>query len=131
MSKKTDKKGEGIRSIKRKPQKGEYIINEHHRLRILELGEEGATQNQISKDIGHSIKTLKKNYPEEFSEILDNKKNSLKDQLYKEAMGGNTSALIFACKTIAGLKETSILENVTIIPKPTFISLDSEGNEIK
>ena len=117
MSKKTDKKGVGIKPIKRKPQLGEYRPSDEDRLKFLELRKEQyKSLGYCAKELGISIPTIKKYYKSEVEETKEFIKEALKGQLVAQAMTGNTACLIFACKTICGLKETTVVENKGEIP---------------
>jgi hypothetical protein len=66
---------------------------------ILKMSGFGLTNDQISQIIGVSEKTLRNHFSEELRQGRDEVDYMIIDTLFREAMSGNTAALIFWAKT--------------------------------
>ena len=79
---------------------------------VSQMAAVGVPQPSIAKVVGLSDRTLRKYYREELDEAAIKANANVANTLYKKAMSGDTTSLIFWLKTRAGWKETSVTEKV-------------------
>lgn len=82
-----------------------------NRKKIEAMAGYGLPQDQIAKVMRISEATLKKYYAEELSRGCAVANSMVAEALYKQARGGNITALIFWAKTRMGWKETMTLDH--------------------
>lgn len=70
----------------------------------------GVPQKEIGRVIGIDDKTLKKHYSEELERATDRANMKIASMLYKKAVGGDTTCMIFWLKTRAKWSERSQVE---------------------
>lgn len=70
----------------------------------------GMTNEQIARQFNIDTKTLAKHYRFELDHGLDHLKGVIIGALMTKVMSGDTASIIFASKTICGLKETHVQE---------------------
>lgn len=94
---------------------------------MAELASVGYTDEQIAELAGISETTLSDRFRAALKKARLTTKVGLRAKLIEEAMNGNTAALIFACKTIAGLRETlpDAAQRITIVDETTDPALCS------
>ena len=71
----------------------------------------GSRQEVIAEILGISVDTLYRHYKAEMDTAREKANASIGGALYKKAMGGDTTALIFWLKTRARWKETVDISN--------------------
>ena len=72
----------------------------------------GMPQEAIAKKLGITIPTLAKHCREELDNGANDANSAVAGALFNKAMGGDTSAQIFWCKTRLGWSEKQIQEHV-------------------
>jgi hypothetical protein len=85
----------------------------------------GLPQDQIAKVMRIGETTLKKHYAEELSRGSAVANSIVGEALFKQARGGNTTAMIFWAKTRMGWKETTTLEHTS--PDGSMSPADNKG----
>lgn len=79
--------------------------NDITRAKVEVLAKTNWTQEQIAKELGISVDTMMKYYDQEIRRGRIKIKTMIINSLLKKVEEGNTACIIFACKTILGLKE--------------------------
>ena len=79
--------------------------NDITRAKVEVLAKTNWTQEQIAKELNISVDTLTKYYNKEIRDGRVEVKSMMIYSLLKKIEEGNTACIIFACKTILGLKE--------------------------
>ena len=80
----------------------------------------GLNNDEIAAQLGIDRKTLAKYYEINLTHGRNNMKGAILGALMKKVRAGDTASIIFASKTIVGLKETQVQEFVapTMVIKP-------------
>ena len=83
-----------------------HVPDNNTRSRVESMCAIGIPQEDIAKVIGIDPKTLRKHYRSELDTAMIKADSAIGGALYKKAINGDTSALIFWAKTRMGWKET-------------------------
>lgn len=75
----------------------------------------GATNEQVADYLGISDETLRKYYKSDLDHGRRHCQQIIVGALFKKVMAGDTASIIFACKTICGLKESAPVD--VVIPQ--------------
>lgn len=86
-------------------------ISQATRYRVKALASYGVPHELISRMVGVALRTLERRCAAELSCGKEELKEELCGTLVERARNGNDSCLIFACKTLAGLRETQRTEH--------------------
>ena len=89
----------------------------------------GSRQEVIAEILGISVDTLYRHYKAEMDTAREKANASIGGALYKKAMGGDTTALIFWLKTRARWKETVDISNDDGSLKPGAVDLSTLSDE--
>lgn len=99
------------------------FVTDETKMQVMCYVQMGVTQDRIAQHMGISANTLRKYYAFELEYARENIQNVVMGQLMKKVLDGNTSCVIFASKTICGLKETQAHEFI----KPAMVIKPPEG----
>lgn len=80
--------------------------NQEHARIVQSLAQYGIPQRQIAAHIGMDVATLTRLYKKELDDGAVITNNKIAKRLFEKAMDGDTTALIFWCKTRMGWRET-------------------------
>lgn len=89
----------------------------------------GSRQEVIAEILGISVDTLYRHYKAEMDTAREKANASIGGALYKKAMGGDTTAMIFWLKTRARWKETVDISNDDGSLKPGAVDLSTLSDE--
>ena len=101
--------------IKKKRGRPRFVPTDAQRERVVALKAIGATNETVAKILGIDRETLTANFREEIETGVADILGQVVGTLFKQALAGDTTALIFICKTRLGWSERSRLE---ILPPP-------------
>jgi hypothetical protein len=86
----------------------------------------GIRQEEIARKLEiRSAKTLRTHFREELDRGATDANYNVASALYKQAMSGNTAAMIFWLKTRGGWHERSAPENVPFEVPPFLVALET------
>ena len=88
------------------PRGKQVKYNQEHAKIVQSLAQYGIPHTQIAAHIGVSKNTLLALYSKEIEEGAVTTNNKIAKRLFEKAMDGDTTALIFWCKTRMGWRET-------------------------
>ena len=88
------------------PRGKQVKYNQEHAKIVQSLAQYGVPHAQIAAHIGVSKNTLLALYSKEIEEGAVTTNNKIAKRLFEKAMDGDTTALIFWCKTRMGWRET-------------------------
>ena len=88
------------------PRGKQVKYNQEHARIVQSLAQYGIPHTQIAAHIGVSKNTLLALYSKEIEEGAVTTNNKIAKRLFEKAMDGDTTALIFWCKTRMGWRET-------------------------
>lgn len=88
------------------PRGKQVKYNQEHAKIVQSLAQYGIPQRQIAIHIGMDVATLTRLYRKELEEGAMTTNNKVAKTLYEKAIAGDTTALIFWCKTRMGWRET-------------------------
>jgi hypothetical protein len=86
-------------------------------------------QEEIAARLGMSVETLMKLYRAEYEKGRREADTKVRKKLLDEALGGNTAALLFYCKTQLGMRETNRVEMTS--PDGSMSPLDVKVEFVK
>jgi predicted transcriptional regulator len=82
----------------------------------------GSTKQMMADYLGITQDTLRKHFSTELKTAKTGKNIAIVNTLYQRAIRGDTTALIFWCKTQLGWKETQVQEYV--LPQISLVAID-------
>lgn len=114
------------------PRGKQVKYNSEHARIVQSMAQYGIPQKQIAAHIGIDTVTLAKLYRKEIDEGAAVTNNKIAKRLFEKAMDGDTTALIFWCKTRMGWRETQKVDHTSsdgsMSPSPA-IDLSGKNQE--
>lgn len=116
MGKRTDQ-------AKKKVGRPSHEVSDEDRIKVEAWCVMGLPYDRMASALGISVNTLQKHYADELAHAKDDRNTQIVNSLFQKALKGDTTALIFWCKTQLGWKETQVQEMV--LPQIEFVEEDA------